>query len=312
MEIGKIQSVNLREIWKHEAKDFTQWLSNNIEALSETLGMTLSVVQTKKEVGIYSADLLAEDEDGKNVVIECQLEKTDHDHLGKLITYKMGLDADTAIWICQKACPEHVEAINWLNESTPDGNSFYLLTIEAIRIGNSPAAPLFKIVCSPSEEIKEVGKKKGELATRHVHRREFWTQLLEKSNTRTKLFSNVSAGTESWISAGGGKTGLNYNYLIRMNSAYVELYIDKGKGFEDFNKKRFATLFANKDEIERAYGSSLEWTAPEGRRSATIRAEMSHYGLKDTDKWDETQNAMVDSMARFEKALKPYIDQMGY
>lgn len=307
MEISRLQSVPLRQLWKHEEKDFNEWLADNIEVLGEKLGIRLSVVGKEKDVGIFSADLLADDENGDNVVIECQLERTDHDHLGKLITYSTGLGAKTAVWICREACPEHIQAVNWLNESTPEGISFYLVTVEAVRIGESSPAPLFQIICSPSAEVKEVGKKKGELAHRHIQRREFWDQLLDKSKVKTRLFSNVSPSTENWIAAGAGKAGLTYNYIINMDSARVELYMDKGKDSEVINKRRFESLCANKDNIEEAFEGDLNWISSEGRRSTLIHKKVTEYGLRDTEKWDEIQNTMVDAMIRLEKALKPYI-----
>lgn len=307
MEIGKLEKVPLRDIWKNEAKDFTQWLANNIEVLGDKLGMKLSIVQTEKEVGMFSADLLTEDDNGDNVVIECQLEKTDHDHLGKLVTYYAGLNAKKAIWICKDPSPEHVKAVTWLNESTLEGNSFYLVTVEGVRIGDSPAAALFQIVSSPSKAGKEIGKKKGELATRHIQRREFWEQLLEKSKVKTRLFSNVSPSIDNWIAAGAGTSGLTYNYTINMGEAYVELYIDRGKESEYINQKIFDSLKAGRDAIEKAFLGSLDWGSVEGRRSKSIGVRVSDVGLRDSEKWDEIQDSMIDAMIRLEKALKPHI-----
>lgn len=310
MEIGRLQPVPLRDLWKHEAKDFGQWLAENLEILGEKLGISLSLVQREKDAGIFKVDIQAEDENGDNVIIECQLERTDHDHLGKLITYNKALDAKKAIWICKEACPEHIQAVNWLNESTPEGNSFYLVKVEAVRIGDSLAAPLFQVICSPSAEFKQAGKEKGELARRHILRREFWGQLLDKSKAKTKLFSNVSPSTDNWIAAGAGKAGLTYNFTITMDAAHAELYIDKGKGSEEINKKRFKFLYDNKGDIEHTYGGSLNWISTEGRRSTVIHAKVSDCGLRDTEKWDDTQDMMIDAMVRLEKALRPHIAKL--
>ena len=200
--------------------------------------------------------------------------------------------------------------MGWLNESTAEGNAFYLVTIEAVRIGDSAAAPLFQIVCSPSAEVKLAEKEKGELAQRHVQRREFWLELLDKSKVRTALFSNVSPSTENWIAAGAGRTGMVYNYIINMDSAHVELYIDKGKESEDINAKRFEHLSTKKDAIEKTFGDSLEWVASEGRRSTLIHKKVSDYGLRDVERRDEVQNAMVDAMVRLEASLKPHIPEL--
>jgi len=143
MKIGKLEKVSLREIWKDEARDFLPWLEENIEYLNDSLDISLSVIEREKSVGTFAADILAEDRDGNKVIIECQLEKTDHDHLGKILTYLTNLEAKTAIWICSDPRPEHIKAVTWLNEVTPADVSFYLVKIEAVRIGESPPAPLF-------------------------------------------------------------------------------------------------------------------------------------------------------------------------
>src|SRR3989338_2472339 len=144
--IGKLRKFPLRENGKDEAKDFTTWLAENIDSLNEAMEISLSVVEREKNVGDFYLDIVAEDSDGNQVIIENQLEKTDHDHLGKVITYLSNLSAKTAIWITSSPREEHVKAIDWLNESTPDDIYFYLIKIEAVRIGDSPAAPLFSVI----------------------------------------------------------------------------------------------------------------------------------------------------------------------
>lgn len=148
--VGKIQRIPLREVWKHEALDFTTWLQENIDVLNDTIDLTLTSAEREQTAGDFSVDLVAEDEDGSPVVIENQLEKSNHDHLGKLLTYLVAIGAKTAIWIVSDPRPEHVNTISWLNESSLA--SFFLLKVEAIRIGGSPAAPLLTLVVGPSEE----------------------------------------------------------------------------------------------------------------------------------------------------------------
>jgi hypothetical protein len=137
--IGKIQRVPLREVWKHEALDLTKWLQDNIEVLNEPLDLSLSNAEREQSAGDFNVDLVAEDEDGSLVVIENQLEKSDHAHLGKLITYLTAIGAKKAVWIVAEPRPEHVAAITWLNEGA--AAAFYLLKIEGIRISGSDPAP---------------------------------------------------------------------------------------------------------------------------------------------------------------------------
>src|ERR1017187_8424057 len=145
--IGKIQRVPLREVWKHEALDLTKWLQDNIEVLNEPLDLSLSNAEREQSAGDFNVDLVAEEEGGGLVVIENQLEKSDHAHLGKLITYLTAIGAKKAVWIVAEPRPEHVAAITWLNEGS--AAAFYLLKIEGIRIGDSDPAPLLTLIVGP-------------------------------------------------------------------------------------------------------------------------------------------------------------------
>ncbi len=307
-QIGRLQPVPLRELWRHEARDFTTWLADNLDLLGEKLGLELSLVEKEAAAGPFSADILAEDEDGRPVVIENQLGQTDHDHLGKLITYLSNLDAKTAIWVTSEPRPEHEKAIHWLSEVVPADTAFYLVKIEAYRIGDSPPAPLLTIVAGPSLEARQIGAQKKDLAERHLLRLEFWQQLLEQAKTRTDLHARISPSKDNWISAGAGKSGLGFNYAIRMNDAQAELYIDTGEAAA--NERIFDQLLASKDEIETAFGGPLEWQRLEGRRACRIRCRLTVGGLIDQDRWPKTQEAMIDAMVRLEQAHKPHIKRL--
>jgi hypothetical protein len=187
MTISRMEQVPLRKLWPNEAYDFTTWLSNNLDLLSEELGFEISLLEREASVGPFSADIHTEGENGETIVIENQLEKTDHDHLGKLLTYLSNLDAQAAIWITPEPRPEHEKAIQWLNEMLPVDTGFYLIKIEAYRIDNSNPAPLFSTVAGPSLEAKQIGQQKKELAERHIKRKQFWTRLLEIANQKTDL-----------------------------------------------------------------------------------------------------------------------------
>lgn len=311
MKIGKLEKVSLREIWRNEAKDFTSWLEDNLEILADSLDLSLRIIEREGRVGTFAVDLLAEDNEGNKAIVECQLEKTDHDHLGKVLTYLTNLEAKTAIWICSDPRPEHVKSITWLNEVTPADVSFYLVKVEGVRIGESSPAPLFSVICAPSEETKEIGKEREEFAERHRKRLEFWNQLLAKSKERTKLHANISPSKENWIGAGAGKSGLSYQYVIGKNWGGIELYIDKGKGAAEVNDQIYSTLHAKKDEIESEFGENLIWDQREGVRMRRIGLIYREVGLKDEDKWDNLQDKMIDAMVRLEKALKNHIRRLA-
>ena len=273
--------------------------------LNDVLDLSLTNVEREQSAGDFSVDLVAEDEVGNPVIIENQLDKSDHDHLGKLITYLTAINARQAIWVVADPRPEHIGAISWLNESL--AASFYLLKVEAVRIGESPPAPLLTLIVGPSEEGREVGVTKKELAERYEIRHRFWSVLLEKAKERTKLHANISPGQHSYISTGAGRAGLYFNYSIRRHDSQVELYIDRGKDSEEWNKGVFDTFFASKDTIEVEFGGAIEWQRLDNRRACRIMKTLDLGGYRDEDKWPEIHDAMIDAMMRLERALRPHI-----
>lgn len=306
--IGKIQRVGLRDVWKHEALNFTTWLEENITVLNEALGTNLTIVNREVDAGDFSVDLTAEDDSGNVVIIENQLEKSNHDHLGKLITYLTALEAKAAIWIVSEPRPEHVRAISWLNESR--AAAFYLVKLEAIRIDDSPPAPLLTLITGPSEEAVEVGEAKKALAENHVAMKRFWTALLEVAKTKTKLHSNISPGIYGWIGTSSGVRGLNWNYAVRAHNAQVELYIDQDKDLGDGNKVILDKLQAHQAEIEKAFGAPFLWESLDEKRACRIRYIVEIAGWQDEQKWPEAHEALVGAMVRLECALHPYVKEL--
>ena len=299
--IGKMRRVPLREVWKHEASDFTKWLQDNIDLLGETLDLRLSNPDREKPAGTFSVDLVTGDEVGNTVVIENQLEKSNHDHLGKLITYTVALEAKTAIWIVADARPEHVAAISWLNSSS--SMDFYLLKVEAIRIEESPPAPLLTLIVGPNEESRAINLTKKELSDQQLLLQRFWGQLFELSNQKTSLFANRPPSRGSWLRSSAGKR-VGFSYVIRKNDAQIQLDI------EDEDRLIFAELEKSKVTVEDIFGEPLEWELSQGRGPSRIKKQIELGGYTDEAKWPEIQEAMVDAMVRLEKALKPEISKL--
>lgn len=305
--IDKIQRVRLRDVWHPEPK-FSEWLEQNIDVLGECIGINLSNVRREKDAGDFSVDLVAEDDNENQVVIENQLEKSNHDHLGKLITYLTMLEAKIAIWIVSEPRPEHVRAITRLNESRTA--AFYLLKVEAIKIGSSNPAALLTLITGPSEETRVIGDQKAELAERHIARKKFWTALLALAKNKTKLHSGASPSTRNWVGTPAGIQGLGFGYVVRQHDAQVELYIDQDKETGDGNQKILEKLQANKDAIEKDFGDPLYWEALEDRRACRISYVVNIGGWQDEEKWPEVHAVLVDAMIRFEKALRPYLKNL--
>jgi len=307
--IGKIERVALRDVWRHEAHHLTRWLEENADVLHDVLGFTLTVVDRERQAGAFNVDLVAEDDTGRTVVIENQLERSDHDHLGKIITYTAMIDAEVAIWIVAEPRAEHVRAVSWLNDTS--ATDFWLLKIEGIRIGDSPPAPLLTLIVGPSEEGKQAGEVKKEIAESANIRRRFWTELLDGARDKTRLHSGISPGDDSWISTSAGKTGLAFTYSVTQHASQVELYIDRGRDADAQNMAIFNELLTHKDEIERAYGAALEWQPLEDRRACRIRERWEGVGYRDEDQWPELQEKLIDAMIRLEAALRPHISRLA-
>lgn len=305
--IGTIQRVPLREVWRHEALDFTTWLEHNSDVLSDALGVTIDNVERERSAGTFSVDLVGEDEAGNAVVIENQLEKSDHDHLGKLITYLAAFEAKTAIWVVSDPRPEHVGAITWLNESV--AATFFLVKVEAIRIGSSPAAPLLTLITGPSAETRQVGVKKQERVERHDFRQAFWTGLLDQARGQRHPHSAVSPGTDGWLGAGSGLSNVHFTYAIRRHNAGVQLIMERPD--EESNRAIFDALYAERQAIEADFGGPLDWDRLEGRKRCFIGVTLDGGGYReDEDRWPEIQRRMIDAMTGLEQALRPRLQNL--
>ncbi|WFG36267.1 DUF4268 domain-containing protein [Candidatus Lucifugimonas marina] len=303
--IGKIQRAKLRDVWPNEAHDFTPWLQENIEVLAETTGLNLTAVEREQSAGSFSVDLVAESDSGL-VVIENQLERSNHDHLGKVLTYLAQLGANTAIWIVSDPRPEHVTAIGWLNDSSP--SAFYLVKLEAVKIGNSPPAALFTLITGPSEDSAGASETKRDLADRYRIRQRFWEQVLAHAKTKTKLHSGISASKYGWLGSGAGlPSGLGLNYVVRTNDTSVELYIDGGADSDDENLNRFNELNSKREAIEANFDGTITWEPLEDRRACRISSGVDLGGWKNEENWTDISVALVDRMINFYAVLKPYL-----
>lgn len=307
--IGQLQRVSLRDVWSHEAQDFTPWLAENIDVLNDAIDLSLSVVEREQAAGDFSADLVAEDESGNAVIIENQLERSNHDHLGKLITYLTQIGAKAAIWIVAEPRPEHIGAITWLNEFVPA--SFYLLKLEAVQIEDSSPAPLLTLIVGSSEENREKDEIKKEFSERHNLRQMFWTSLLERAKEKTQLHANISPSQHGYVQAGTGKGGLTLRYVIQQHTSDIDLYIDRGTDADNENAEIYDELNKAKKDIQEHFGESLEWRPLEGKRACRISKRYTLGGYRDDEKkWLEIQNTMIEGMIKLEEAFRPHIDRL--
>ncbi len=256
---GKLLRVPLREIWKNEEYDFSAWLAEpeNLAQLGDEIGIAITTPRKEALVGRYSTDILAEEEDtGRKIVIENQLERTNHDHLGKVITYAAGHDASIVIWIFKEITEDHRNAIDWLNKNTDEDRLFFAIQIEAWRINNSEPAPKFQIICKPNEWAKVVKNRSEtkELGETKLKQLDFWTKLKSYATERkVPLFTHTPA-PQHWynISIGSSEAHIGLTVNTIDNLLGCELYISN-------NKPLFRYLKDQRASIEGALGSNLEW-----------------------------------------------------
>ena len=307
MKLGKLQEVDIRKLWSHEQYDFSEWLSKaeNLEQLNEVIGLTLSEVEKEVYVGAYRCDLVGVDETtGDKVIIENQLEASNHDHLGKIITYASGLDAKVVVWIVKEAREEHRSAIEWLNNNTSDKLNFFLIEIHAYQIGDSLCAPKFEIVEKPNGFIKNAKGQSGsgEYNKGQSEKIEFWTRFNEILIERGKPFNVRKPTTDHWydIAIGTSDAHVSLTIVNREHVVGVELYIPD-------NKELFEKLYLQKEEIDEKLGLHPDWQRLDGKKAARILYRMPGLDFEDHSNYDSLMNEMIDKAALFAKVFKKYV-----
>lgn len=306
--IGKLRQVDLKKIWKNEATDFTPWLAENLSPLSEAIGFDLTLSGREQKVGPFSADIVATDEEGRKVIIENQLEKTDHGHLGQILTYLTNLECSSVIWISPEPRQEHMNAITWLNTHTPI--DFYLVKLEAISIDESKPAPLFHVLCRPDEEIRSAIASESELTARDKFNIQFWTEVNKRCVGKLPGFTTRKPLKYHFHSQASGKGGINFTMLATARFYGIELYIDTSDA--DLNEYILRQLENKRSAIEQVFGHKLNYDDIPEKRACRIRyVIVDSKDVMDLER-EKVQQDLVDHMARFEKAIKPLLKDLDY
>lgn len=307
MEIGKLKEVEIRNLWKHEQYDFSDWLSknNNIEMLNDILGLTLTDISKEVYVGSYRCDLVATDESsGIKVIIENQLEISNHDHLGKIITYASGLDANVIVWIVKQAKEEHKSAIEWLNNNTNSDINFFLIELHAYQIGDSLPAPYFEVVEKPNDFIKNnrVNGSQSELNKSQSERIEFWTMFNEMLIEKGKPFNVRKATTDHWYDVAIGRSGVHVaiNLVNRESLVCLELYIND-------DKELFDKLYDKKDIIESELGYKLIWDRLDNGKASRIKYNIKGLNFDNHSNYQELMEKIIDNAVKMRDVFKKYI-----
>jgi Domain of unknown function (DUF4268) len=310
MELGVLKTVSARQRWLDEARDFTPWLAEHISELGKAVGLELEVERVEVQCGPYSADILAKDTGTDDyVVIENQLEKTDHDHLGKALTYASVLDASTVIWIATQFTPEHKKALDWLNDNTAEQISFYGVQLELWQIDDSSPAIKFNIISKPNQAVIQASrsKAKDDLSENRQFQLEFWTKFRDKLAKTKKIPSLQSPRAQYWFNVSLGKTHIHLSNTCNTDESTVGLRVY-------ISNKIAATMLPHlegkKAEIEAAIGQTLQWNPnPENIDKVIVLQKATDF--TDPKSQEEALDWLVEYTIKFREIFSKVIVQQG-
>jgi hypothetical protein len=307
MQLGRINKLNPREVWPHEALDFTRWLAReeNINILCEELQINICNVRAEASAGRFNVDIVGDDVDtGKKVVIENQLESTDHKHLGQLLTYASAYDACVIVWIVSDYSEEHRQAIDWFNKNMPDAISFFLVQIEVYRIGDSDPAPKFNIISEPNNWSKVIKQSSAgdSVSDLKLLQQEFWQELKSfAAAANTELNIGRSPRPQHWYNIAMGTSRCHLALTLNTQKGYIgcEVYIRN-------DPELYATFSAKKEQIEADVGAKLEWM--ELPNATASRIQLTFTGdPRDRAKWSEYHSWCLDTAYKFSVAFRPHV-----
>jgi hypothetical protein len=309
--LGRLEHVNLREFWQDEARDFTSWLAKeeNLGLLSDTLGMELELEGVEVSVGSYKADIIARDTSSDaRVVIENQIEKTNHDHLGKILTYASGLDATVMIWIAREFSEEHRRALDFINEQAAPNLRCYGLEIQLWRIDDSIPAPQFKIVSSPNEYAAEVKAEtgSGELTEAKALYLDFWAGLKDYCSVHGTFLKLRKARPQHWFSIAVGRSKFQISLTASQQNRRIgcEIYM---RGINA--KTAFKMLEQKKEEIENQTGQ-LEWMELPQKQDCRIILYKRDVDIHNRETWQSAYAWYRENGEKFYKAFSPVIKSL--
>ncbi len=302
MKLGKIKRItDLRSIWPHEANDFTKWLADehNLAKLGEEIGIELELEERESSVGNFNVDLYAKEEGtGRKVIIENQLEETDHDHLGKLITYASGKGAEVVVWVVKHARDEHCQAIEWLNQHTDTDLGFFLVEIELWQIDDSAIAPKFSVIERPNDWGKQMKSVAGLNNTEQIQLA-FWQKFNDKMNASpdfTKHFKTRKAQPQNWydVSVGSSEYHLCFTASIQKKHMSCGIYIPD-------NKELFHLFEAHKADFEAQFGKGIEWV--EASKATRINI-FETFDVSDQEQWGTAYAWYLENAIKFKLIAK--------
>jgi hypothetical protein len=310
MQLGTLRPVDLREAWPNEAQDFTPWLAAHLGMLGDALGFDLELDSQEAAVGPFALDILARDVTrNQPVVIENQLTETDHDHLGKLLTYAAGYDARVVIWLCKDFREEHRQALDWLNQRTDENTEFFGVVVELLKIDDSLTAPNFKLMAFPNQWRKTRAKteRRSTPSARMEAYQAFFQAVMDTLREEYRFTGARKAQPQSWVLYASGHSGISYGTSFAQGGkAQVEVYIDRKD--TDWNKNVFEKLEAeNRPAIESAFGETLNWERLDNRRASRISLNRDGSIDDEPEVLVEIEDWMIQMVLQFKQVFDPIL-----
>ena len=309
MKLGTIKKIDLRDVWSSEASDFTPWLAKdeNIALLGEAIGLELEVESQEKNVGPFRADILARDLTSNHyVLIENQLEQTNHNHLGQIMTYAAGLDAFSIIWIAKSFTEEHRAALDWLNRITEENINFFGIEIEVIQIGDSLPAPQFKVVAKPNDWSKSVrsSASTGELTDTKLKQQQYWTEFKEYVEKNGSPFKVQKPSPQHWTNIALGRSNFYLSLTVNSQSHIICINLEIGgaRAKEHFDKLRDLYEEDSKEHIS----TDIEWLRLDDRKSCMVKLSNS-FNFTDESSRDEQYAWFVEYVKKYIHYFRPKV-----
>jgi uncharacterized protein DUF4268 len=316
MSLGRLENVDLRQVWATESEEFTPWLAReeNISLLGEAISLDLEVEAQEKNVGPFRADILCKDTATDAwVLIENQLERTDHCHLGQLLTYAAGLQAVTIVWISQRFTEEHRATLDWLNEITDDRFNFFGLEIELWRIGNSPIAPKFNVVSKPNDWTKTVSTaakriESGELSVTRQKQLQFWTEFRDFLLERGSVLRPQKPQAQHWTNFAIGRS----NFWLVAFANFRDLRIGCGLVLSGPEAKaHFRLLEEDKLAIEAEMKTPLDWEELPEKKESHIFLRRHGADASDASLWPEQHAWLADKLEAMHRTFSLRVKQLN-
>lgn len=310
VEVASLEEVPLREVWRDEARDFTPWLAADPVHLGRALQMDLELEGSEVPVGPFSADVVLRDTNtGQRVVVENLLETTDHDHLGKLITYAAGLEAHWAVLVAKEFRPEHRTALTWLNSLADEGSGFFGIEVHAFRIGDSQPAPQLRVVVEPDDFSRQARTQTNAISEVNARYAEWWAEFLPALNQAHQGWSNAQAAPRHYMNFPSGRSGIQYglsfayptgatNYSLR-----AEVYIDDGES-------AYPNLADQRLDIESACDLELQWEPLELAKASRIAVYLDPVDPADRDSWPRCRDWAIKTLGELRNAFSTPINDL--